>query len=102
MRPKKCDVRLLSIAEDDIAEIVAFIAQDNPDAALKLADKIESRLARLADFPSLGRIPAEEELAVLGYRYLIVENYLVFYTVTAKTVLIHRILHGARDYLNLL
>lgn len=102
MRPRKPEVRLLSIAEDDIAEIVAFIAEDSPAAAIKLADKIETRLARLADFPSLGRIPAEEELSGLGYRYLVVDNYLVFYTVTAKTVLIHRVLHGARDYLNLL
>lgn len=102
MRPRKPEVRLLSIAENDIAEIVAYIAEDNPAAAITLAEKIESRLARLADFPSLGRIPAEEELAGIGYRYLVVENYLVFYTITAQTLLIHRILHGARDYLNLL
>jgi len=102
MKPKKPEIRLLSIAEEDLTEIVAFIAEDNAAAAEKLAKKIEARLTRLSDFPSLGRIPAEAELAGLGYRYLVVDNYLVFYTTTPQMVLIHRILHGARDYLNLL
>ncbi len=102
MSPHKLAVKLLKIAEDDLAEIITFIAEDDVAAAEKLADKIETRFARLADHPALGRIPAEEELAWLGYRYLVVDNYLVFYTVSAQTVLIHRIIHGARDYVNLL
>jgi toxin ParE1/3/4 len=102
MNPHKLTVRLLRIAEDDLAEIIAFIAEDNVVAAAKLVDKIEARLSRLADHPALGRIPAEEELARIGYRYLVVDNYLVFYTVSAQTVLVHRVIHGARDYVNLL
>lgn len=102
MSPHKLTVKLLRIAEDDLVEIITFIAEDNAAAAEKLADKIETRLARLANHPALGKIPAEEELARLGYRYLVVDNYLVFYTVSAQTVLIHRIIHGARDYANLL
>jgi toxin ParE1/3/4 len=38
----------------------------------------------------------------MGYRYLIVADYLVFYTFEEQTVLVHRIIHGARDYLRLL
>ncbi len=102
MSPRKLAVKLLGIAEDDLAEIITFIAEDDVAAAEKLADKIETRLARLADHSALGRIPAEEELARLGYRYLVIDNYLVFYTVSAQTVLIHRIMHGARDYVKLL
>lgn len=102
MTPRKSTVRLLSIAADDLAGIVAYIGAENVVAAAKLADKIEAHLAQLADYPLLGRIPAEEELARLGYRYLVIDNYLVFYTRTTKTVLIHRIIHGARDYLTLL
>ena len=102
MSPRKLAVKLLRIAEDDLAEIITFIAEDSIAAAEKLGDKIEARLVRLADHPALGRIPAEEELARLGYRYLVIDNYLVFYTVSVQTVLIHRIIHGARDYVNLL
>lgn len=102
MSPRKLAVRLLSIAEDDLAEIITFIAEDSVSAAEKLAVRIEKQLTLLEEHPQLGRLPAEEELARMGYRYIVVDNYLIFYTLTAETVLIHRIIHGARDYLGLL
>ncbi|MEP6890052.1 MAG: type II toxin-antitoxin system RelE/ParE family toxin, partial [Nitrospirota bacterium] len=37
-----------------------------------------------------------------GYRVLVVDNYLVFYKVKGKTILVYRILHGARDIMHLL
>ena len=98
----KYQVRLLSIAEEDFTEIVSFIAADNPAAADALADKIEKNLELISVNPNLGRIPREEEIRNLGYRYLIVENYLIFYTKEEKTIFIHRILHGARNYKTLL
>ena len=42
--------------------------------------------------------PKDLALAAKGYRYLIVENYLVFYIVSDDTVQIRRILYGRRDY----
>jgi toxin ParE1/3/4 len=102
MRPHKRSVRFLSAAEDDLVEIIMFMAEDDAVAADRLAERIEKQLARLADHPALGRIPAEQDLARLGYRYLVVDNYLIFYTVGSDTVLIHRIIHGARDYAGLL
>ncbi len=41
-------------------------------------------------------------LARMGYRHLIVENYLIFYEIENRTIFVHRILDGARDYLSLL
>jgi toxin ParE1/3/4 len=95
-------VRLLSLAEADLAAIVTYIAADNPSAAEKFADAVEARLQPLEKHPRIGKLPADPELAQLGYRYLIVENYLVFYVVEGKTVMVHRIIHGARDYKELL
>ena len=102
MKAAKYTVRLLSIAEQDLQDIVAFIAADNVPAAVTLADKIERDLERLARLPFLGRVPNDERLAAMAYRVLVVENYLIFYKITGKTVLVHRILHGARDLPNLL
>ena len=102
MSRPKYSVRLLQLAEDDLTEIITYIAADRPSAAEKLASRIEKDLRLLASNPHLGRIPSEEELLRLGYRYLVVENYLVFYTIEGKTLVVHRILHGARDYLNLI
>ena len=95
-------VRLLKIAEEDFTEIISFIAADNPSAANKLADKIEKNLELLSGNPNLGRIPRDEDIRKLGYRYIIVQNYIIFYTIELKTIFIHRILHGARNYKTLL
>lgn len=91
-------IRLLKIAEEDFTEIISYIAADNPNAASKLADKVEKNLELLAANPKLGRIPRDEDIRSLGYRYLIVQNYIIFYTIENQVILIHRILHGARNY----
>ncbi len=102
MPTNKYQIRLLSIAEEDFTEIISFIAADNPTAADGIASDIEKNLELLSINPNLGRIPREEELRSLGYRYLIVKNYLIFYTMEERTIFIHRILHGARNYKTLL
>lgn len=102
MPTDKYQVRLLSIAEEDFTEIISFIAADNPTAADAIANKIEKNLELLSENPNLCRIPREEEIRNLGYRYLIIQNYLFFYTIEEKTIFIHRILHGARNYKSLL
>ena len=102
MNKPKCTVRVLRVAEDDFNEIVTYIAAENRAAAEIIATKIEKNLSRLSFYPYLGKIPKDEELNRLGYRFLVVENHLIFYTVEEQTILIHRIIHGARDYLNLL
>ena len=100
--PSKYDIHLLRIAEQDFAEIIDFISRDNPSAAYKVADTIETSLRNVTDNPLLGRQPREPELASAGFRYLIVDNYLIFYTIEESTIFVHRIIHGARDYRRLL
>jgi len=102
MPADKFQIRLLKIAEEDFTEIIKFIADDNPTAAEAIANKIEKNLELLANNPHLGRIPRDEEIRNLGYRYIIVQNYIVFYTIEGRTILIHRILHTARNYKSLL
>jgi len=95
-------IRLLRIAEEDLAEIMTYIAAENISAAEALIDGIEKSLLSLQEHPYLGRIPDDVELLKLGYRYLIVDDYLIFYIVDDRTVIVHRIVHGARDYQRLL
>ena len=102
MPADKYQIRLLRIAEDDFTEILKFIADDNPTAAESIATKIEKNLELLSNNPHLGRIPRDEEIKNLGYRYIIVQNYIIFYTIEGRTVLIHRIIHGARNYKSLI
>ena len=102
MAKDKYQVRLLKIAEEDFSEIVSYIGNDNIKAANELANMFEINYDFLSINPLLGRIPRDEEIKNMGYRYLIVQNYLIFYSIGEKSILIHRIIHGARNYKDIL
>jgi toxin ParE1/3/4 len=102
MSQTKREVRLLRIAKDDLTEIISYIASDRPAAATNLIDRFDQKLSLLADNPHLGSAPKESSLTSLGYRYLVLDSYLVFYVIEAQTIYVHRIVHGARDYTVLL
>lgn len=102
MSSSKYAVRLLPIADEDLEEILSYIAADSPASAYRFAETIEKGLQRLSSHPHLGKIPNDEKLSGMGYRFMIVENYLISYTIRPKTVLVHRIIHGARDIQRLL
>jgi len=95
-------VRLLPIAEQDLQDLLVHVAADHAAAALALTDRIEKDLVALGSHPFLGRVPNDETLAKLGYRMLVVENYLIFYKARGRTVFVYRIVHGARDVPSLL
>lgn len=101
MSQPKYDVRLLRIAENDLADIVAYIEAERPSAALGQLARIEKALTFLKRNPYLGKLSNDGHLIELGYRCLTVDDYLAFYTVEEQTVFVHRIIHGARDYLAL-
>jgi addiction module RelE/StbE family toxin len=98
----KYTVRLLSIAEQDLVDLVSYFAAENPRAASAMLNHVEDSLKSLQSHPFVGRVPHNPKLTALGYRVLVIENYLVFYKVKDNVVLVHRILHGARDLLRLL
>lgn len=102
MPKDKYQIRFLRVADEDLTEIISYIAADNPTAANAIADKIEKNIELLSENPILGRIPRDEDIKNLGYRYIIIQNYIVFYTIEERTILIHRILHGARNYKTIL
>jgi toxin ParE1/3/4 len=78
----------------DLVEILSFISQDNPRAARDLLRKFNDRLELLSDFPGAGA--ARPELR-RGLRSFPVGNYLLFYSVTRTTLVLERVLHGARN-----
>jgi len=102
VKETKYTVRLLRAAEDDFNDMITYIAAENRTAAEMMATKIERNLSRLSFYPYRGEVPKDKELKHLGYRFLVTGNYLIFYTIEERTILIHRIVYGARDYLNLL
>lgn len=95
----KCTINITAAAEQDLTGIVEYITKDNPTAALKLADEIQANILQLEDFPFSGVIPKNRRLARQGYRILIIQSYLVFYSLPDdETVEIRRIISGKRQY----
>ena len=95
-------IHFLRAAEDDLSEIYEYVASENLKAAEQILTRTEKNLQLLTRQPQLGRIPNDEELVHMRYRYVVIGDYLAFYTLEGQTVLVHRIIHGARDYLRLL
>ncbi len=80
------------LAIDRISEIAKYIAQDNPVAAEKWANKIFGLVERLHDFPESGRIVPEIKNKV--FREIISGNYRVIYTYENSKILILTVRHG--------
>lgn len=79
-------------AEQDRANIVDFIANDNPLAAIRVDELFSAAVGRLAEHPLLGRagqIPGTCELIPH-------ESYRLVYEVQADTVWILTLVHTAR------
>ncbi len=81
-------------ADEDINEIVAYIATDNFGAAMALYDRLLDLFEMLADNSNAGR---ERPELKEGLRSFPDGNYLIFYRLWAGNIAIVRVLHGARD-----
>ena len=96
------NVNVLPIARDDIAEIYSYIVQDNPKAALRITNEILDKVETLSEFPNRCPIVPDKLLAQQGFRMLIIGNYLAFFKVYRSEVIVFRVLHGKRNYPQLL
>ncbi len=91
-------------AVDDLKEIKQYIKDElcNEQAAKNTVAKILKKIKLLSDFPESGSSLS----AIIGfdtdYRYLICDNYIAFYRIDNKNVLIVRVLYGRRNYMQIL
>lgn len=102
----KFRVEVSEPAENDLVDIVRYITSQlsSPVSALNMLEKIEEAMAGLTDLPQRCPFVRDEHLSQLGYRKLIVKNYVVFFSIDEKnkTVNIERILYFRRDWLTIL
>ena len=99
----KFTIEYTYLANADLIKIKNYITKNlySPKASDSLLKEIQKTIENLEDFPLSGTPLTDSQLAS-PYRWLKVENYMIFYTVneTAKTVTIMRILYGASNYIN--
>ncbi|MFZ3101988.1 MAG: type II toxin-antitoxin system RelE/ParE family toxin [Desulfitobacteriaceae bacterium] len=97
-------IKILQIAQEDMKAIVAHIRIDDPDAAIRMYEKIKASISKLSNFPLMGPVPLDRKIAGQGYRMIVIDPYLVFYILVMEdnTVEVHRVLHGKQDFSNIL
>jgi len=85
-------------AESDIDNLVKYVSKDNPRSALSLSKAIQQTCSLTSEMPLIGRVA--DDIIPDEIRFLPViqfSNYLIFYTLLEKLILIIRVLHSKRD-----
>lgn len=94
--PAKFRVEITPTAEADIEDIWSYIAEDSPESATAFILALEEQISTLESFPERCPLIAENEILGTRYRNLIHGNYRTIYKIYGKTVIVLRVIHGAR------
>ena len=86
--------RLSARAESDLLKIYSYIAVHNAAAADAFVEDFERKLQNLCYFPFIGR---ERASLASGLRSLAIGNYVLFYAVTDREVVVVRVIDGRMD-----
>ena len=95
---KSYQVSWTHTAQQDLTEIIDYIAQDSVDDALAILHKLETKAALLIALPNRGRVvPELLHTGVSQYRELISAPWRIVYRVESRQVLIMAVLDSRRD-----
>ncbi len=81
---------------DDLSDAYAWLAERDVTAAGRLLDEVDAVVGLLALFPDIGRVRSELGPGVRSIR-LQRFRHVVFYRRSDGTLVLLRLLHGARD-----
>lgn len=99
-------IRYTKNAVNDLNQTIDYIDHIllNPSAADHLLDSLDSELAHLRDFPEVHEIVDDPFLKAHGIRYVVIKNYLAFYTVDENQHIVYiiRFLYAKRDWISAL
>ena len=95
---KRYQVVWSNIAENDLKNIVEYIADDSPPNALKIFKRIKQKASNLYTFPERGRIvPELRGQGILQYRELVISPWRILYRISEKSVLVLSVLDSRRN-----
>jgi len=89
-------------AEEDLFEIKEYFEKELKTSASPLFEKFYSCIERVEVNPFIFPLVKDDYLNQLGYRMIVIDNFLVFYIIVDGEVQIHRFLYGKRDYFSFL
>ena len=89
-------LRISRLADRDIERIWQFIARDSPTAANRVEDELHTAMKHLASHPGAGHRRAD--ISDERYQFWPIYSYIIAYRCEANTLLIVRVIHGARNF----
>ena len=84
-------------AEAHLDAIYAYIAQDSPQYAMRMVDRLTGRSQQIADFPLSGRKVPEYEADQI--REVIEGPYRIIYHIKPDQIDVLAVIHGSQDIL---
>lgn len=86
------------VAENDLKEIIDYIAIDNPTTALNILKKIRDKASNLYTIPERCRIvPELKDQGIMQYRELIVSPWRIIFRIAEMKVYILSVLDARRN-----
>lgn len=87
-----------NVAENDLKNIIEYIAADSPSNALRIFKNIKQAASNLYIFPEEGRVvPELRDQGILQYRELIVSPWRVIYRISEKIVYVLSVLDSRQN-----
>lgn len=86
-------------AQVDLQEIFNYVAQDHPEAARRVLQRLRVAARQLAQHPRMGRNRSEDLRP--GLYSFPVGAYVLFYREQPGGIALVRVIHGSRDLLKL-
>ena len=84
-------------AEGHLDAIHAYIAQDSPEYARRMVDRLTRRSQQIAEFPFSGRRVPEYDVDQI--REVIEGSFRIIYDIKADQIDVLAVIHGAMDVL---
>ena len=95
---EKYQVVWSNTAENDLRNIIEYIADDSPPNALKIFKSIKQKVSSLNTFPERGRIvPELRDQGILQYRELIISPWKILYRISEMKVFVLSVLDSRRN-----
>jgi plasmid stabilization system protein ParE len=91
-------VHWASVAEDDLKDVIEYIAEDSLANAIKVFEKIKEKALGLNQFPERGRIvPELKDHGIALYRELIVTPWRIIYRISDKKIYVLSVLDSRQN-----
>ena len=95
---KTYKINWANVAENDLIEIIEYIAIDSPANALKILQTIKKMASNLYSLPERGRVvPELQDQAILIYREIVIPPWRIIYRISENDVYVLTVLDARRN-----